>query len=74
VRIGRLVIADAKRLELLRKELRKAKDLAYSASMDETWMTEEEVISYLEDVVSIALREVDGMLGYKKRGHRNTKN
>lgn len=74
MRIGRLVITDAKRLELLRKELKKARDLAYSASMDEAWMTEDEVISYLEDVVSIALKEVDGMLGYKKRGHRNAKN
>jgi hypothetical protein len=73
VRIGRLVIADAKRLELLRKELRSARDLAYSASMDEAWMTEEEVIWYLEDVVSIALRELDKILGYKKSGHRNTK-
>jgi len=66
VRIGRLVIADAKRLELLRKELRKARYLARSASWGETWMTEEEVISYLGDVVSVALKELDRILGYKE--------
>jgi hypothetical protein len=74
MRIGRLVIADAERLELLRDELRKAKSLAYSASWGETWMTEEEVISYLEDVVSVALRELDRMLGYKKGDRRTTRN